>query len=133
MLLLVMAELGGNAAPDKEMWLSPDLAVRRYGLSDATRSNGLRELTALRALRMQRRSVNRDVFDYQRMRNVYSLNNDVLLKPPAAAAAPLAPAPAPAPRSAAGATGSTSPGAGRGGQRRQVVRDVPRTTGQPAH
>ncbi|NEK96610.1 hypothetical protein GCU67_20925 [Modestobacter muralis] len=80
MLLVLLAESVGN--PDREVWLTPDLAQRRYGLSAATRSAGLRELVDFRAAKVKRRSVSRDVFDYRRVRNVYRLDPAALAAPP---------------------------------------------------
>lgn len=84
MLLVLLSESLGGA--QKELWLTPDLAARRYGLSPATRSTGLRELVNLRVARVKRRTVSRDVFDYRRMRNVYRLDMDALADRPSLAA-----------------------------------------------
>jgi hypothetical protein len=80
MLLVLLAESIGTT--DRELWLTPDLAQRRYGLSAATRSAGLRELTDLKAVRRKRRTVSRDVFDYRRMRNVYRIDWTALADQP---------------------------------------------------
>jgi hypothetical protein len=80
MLLVLLAEASGST--DRDLWLTPDLARRRYGLSPATRSSGLRELYDLKAVTMKRRTISRDVFDYRRMRNVYRINSTVLTDQP---------------------------------------------------
>jgi len=80
MLLVLLAEAAGGT--DRDLWLTPDLARRRYGLSPATRSSGLRELYDLKAVTMKRRTISRDVFDYRRMRNVYRINWPALTDQP---------------------------------------------------
>jgi hypothetical protein len=80
MLLVLMSESAGQS--DRKLWLTPDIAQRRYGLSAATRSAGLRELVALRAVRVKRQTISRDVFDYRRMRNVYKIDSGVLADEP---------------------------------------------------
>lgn len=80
MFLVLLCELVANE-PGTPQWLSPAIASKRYLLSEDTRSAGLRELTTTGITTMTRQSINRDVFDFRRLRNVYTLQLDTLNKP----------------------------------------------------
>jgi hypothetical protein len=74
-LLIVLLDLqGGRAQPQ---WISPEPARHRYDLSPDTWTKGLRELRALDLVSVSRRSQG-DIFDYQRMRNTYWVQEDKL-------------------------------------------------------
>jgi hypothetical protein len=74
-LLIVLLDLqGGRAEPQ---WISPAQARRRYDLSPDTWTKGLRELKALGLVTVSRRPQG-DIFDYQRMRNTYWVDEDML-------------------------------------------------------
>jgi hypothetical protein len=80
MYLVLLAEQGlrGEGA---ELWFSPDAAIKRYSLSDDTRSKGLNELRRAGLINTLRRPVATDIFDVQRFRNVYILNPERLAQP----------------------------------------------------
>lgn len=71
MLLVLLAEIGPNEPGEHEVWLSPDVALRRYDLSSDTRSAGFRELVDAGIVQVMRRTINPTAFDFRRMRNVY--------------------------------------------------------------
>jgi hypothetical protein len=77
MYLVLLCEQAGQEE-GRELWFSPDLARRRYALSDDTRSAGLDELRRAGLVTVRRRPVASDVFDVQRFRNVYLLRPDRL-------------------------------------------------------
>lgn len=79
MLLALMAEQR-DKPPQTELWFSPNQAKRRFGLSEDTRTAGLRELQKAGLITVQRRSVNRDAFDFTRLRNTYLLDRALLDK-----------------------------------------------------
>lgn len=75
MLLVLYAELGNKRNPETtDLWLSPNQADLRYGLSEDTRSKGLRELQAAGIVSVRRQTVASNTFDFQRRRNVYRLH-----------------------------------------------------------
>lgn len=74
MLLVLYAELGNKEPETADLWFSPSHAEQRYGLSEDTRSKGLRELRAANLITARRQSIAPDTFDFQRLRNVYRLN-----------------------------------------------------------
>lgn len=78
MLLVLFAELGQRDPANAEMWFSPSQAQRIYGLSEDTRSKGLRELRTANLVTAQKRSSSRDTLDFRRLRNTYQLNLEVL-------------------------------------------------------
>jgi hypothetical protein len=80
MLLVLYVELG-NKKPDSNLWFSPSQADLRYGLSEDTRSKGLRELRAAGLVTARRQPVAVDTFDFQRLRNVYRLETNRLEEP----------------------------------------------------
>jgi len=82
MYLVLLCEQGGDSE-GRELWLSPDLARKRYCLSDDTRSAGLNELRRAGLTTVFRRPIASDVFDVQRYRNVYVLKPDQLGEPAA--------------------------------------------------
>lgn len=78
MLLVLFAELGQRDYETTEVWFSPSQAQRIYGLSEDTRSKGLRELRSAKLITAQKRSSSRDTLDFRRLRNTYRLNVDTL-------------------------------------------------------
>ncbi|HVF74765.1 MAG TPA: hypothetical protein VM938_06925, partial [Acidimicrobiales bacterium] len=81
MFLTLLTEMG-DKPHHTELWLSPGEADERVGLSEETRSKGLRELQRLDLVEMRRRPIGRDVFDFRRLRNVYVLQLERLNKRP---------------------------------------------------
>lgn len=79
MLLALMAEQRDKDSKT-ELWFSPSQAKRRFGLSEDTRNAGLRELQKAGLIMVRRRSVNRDAFDFTRVRNTYVLDRSLLDK-----------------------------------------------------
>lgn len=73
MLLVLYAELGQDPPATTDLWFSPRQADRQYGLSEDTRSKGLRELRATGLITARRKSITPDVFDFRRLRNVYRI------------------------------------------------------------
>jgi len=76
MLLVLMTELGMRPADTTDLWFSPNRADALYGLSEDTRSKGLRELRAAGLVTARRRSASRDALDFRRLRNTYRLNTE---------------------------------------------------------
>lgn len=74
MLLVLFAELGGRAPGTTDVWFSPRVALDTYGLSEDTRSKGLRELRAAGIVSARRKAVARSGLDFRRVRNTYRLN-----------------------------------------------------------
>jgi len=81
MLLVLYTELGNRPTATTDLWFSPSQADQRFGLSEDTRSKGLRELRAAGLITARRRSVATDTFDFQRLRNVYHLEPERLQQP----------------------------------------------------
>ena len=81
MLLALLAELG-DLPPSTELWFSPFVAKERFGLGDDARSAGLRELQSVGLVEVHRRSINKDAFDFRRMRNAYTIELGRLGKRP---------------------------------------------------
>lgn len=81
MLLVLYTELGNRPAAATDLWFSPRQADLRFGLSEDTRSKGLRELRAARLITAYRQPVATDTFDFQRLRNVYRLQPQRLQQP----------------------------------------------------
>lgn len=73
MLLVLFAELGQKDASKTDIWFSPSRAKETYGLSEDTRSKGLRELRGAGIITARKRSVSRDVLDFRRLRNMYRI------------------------------------------------------------
>jgi hypothetical protein len=73
MLLVLYTELGSKNPEHTDLWFSPRQAELRYGLSEDTRSKGLRELRAAELITARRQPIAPDNFDFQRLRNVYRL------------------------------------------------------------
>lgn len=73
MMLVLYTELGNSPAATTDLWFSPRQASMRYGLSEDTRSKGLRELRAAGVISARQRSASRDAFDFRRLRNTYRL------------------------------------------------------------
>lgn len=73
MMLVLFAELGRKDATKSDLWFSPSRAAKIYGLSDDTRSKGLRELRAAGLVSARRKAASRDVLDFKRVRNTYRL------------------------------------------------------------
>jgi DNA-binding transcriptional ArsR family regulator len=78
MLLVLFGELGQRDATKTDIWFSPSRAQKIYGLSEDTRSKGLRELRAAELITARKRAVSRDVLDFRRLRNTYRLELDKL-------------------------------------------------------
>lgn len=76
MLLVLYAEVGNNDPSTTDVWFSPSRADLRYGLSEDTRSKGLRELQAAGLIDVRRAAISPDTFDFRRLRNVYRLDPD---------------------------------------------------------
>jgi hypothetical protein len=79
MLLALLAEQRDKDA-GSELWFSPRLAKQRFGLSEDARTAGFRQLEIVRLASMRRRPVNRDAFEFARMRNTYTLDRARLEK-----------------------------------------------------
>lgn len=73
MLLILFAELGQGDAAKTDLWFSPRVADETFGLSEDTRSKGLRELRAAGLISARRKAVSRDQLDFRRLRNTYRL------------------------------------------------------------
>jgi len=73
MLLVLFAELGRKDPEVTDLWFSPSRASKVYGISEDTRSKGLRELRAAGLVSARRRAASRDVLDFKRVRNTYRL------------------------------------------------------------
>lgn len=76
MLLVLFAELGQKDASKTDIWFSPSQAKKIYGLSEDTRSKGLRELRGAGIITARKRSASRDVLDFRRLRNMYRIEFD---------------------------------------------------------
>lgn len=76
MLLVLWLEAGTNAENDTHplVWISPSMADQRYGLSEDTRTKGVRQLQRAGLIDIFRRPVSPDTFEYRRVRNVYQLD-----------------------------------------------------------
>lgn len=61
-----------------DLWFSPSRAKKIYGLSEDTRSKGLRELRAAKVVSARRKAASRDVLDFRRVRNTYRLEMEQL-------------------------------------------------------
>jgi len=81
MLLVLYTELGNRPADTTDLWFSPGQADLRFGLSEDTRSKGLRELRGAGLITAYRQPVATDTFDFQRLRNVYRLEPERLQQP----------------------------------------------------
>ncbi|MFI0453701.1 hypothetical protein [Actinomadura sp. 6N118] len=81
MLLVLYAELGNQKPETTNLWFSPRQADLQYGLSEDTRTKGLRELRAAGLVTARRQSIAPDTFDFQRLRNVYRLETHHLQQP----------------------------------------------------
>lgn len=73
MLLVLFAELGQKDASKTDIWFSPSQAKKIYGLSEDTRSKGLRELRGAGLITARKRSASKDVLDFRRLRNMYRI------------------------------------------------------------
>lgn len=73
MLLVLFGELGQKNPETTDLWFSPSRAKKIYGLSEDTRSKGLRELRAAKVVSARRKAASRDVLDFRRVRNTYRL------------------------------------------------------------
>lgn len=70
-LALLHQSRGGSR---QEIWFSPAVADRRYGLTNATRSKGVRELESLGLVEIDRMVIGRESIGNIRARNTYTLN-----------------------------------------------------------
>lgn len=91
MLLVLFAERGTDKS-GKELWFSPKRADQLYGLSEDTRSKGLRELRAAGLVTARRRAASRNALDTRRVRNTYKLVDASFDEP---ASVPVKPEPLP--------------------------------------
>lgn len=73
MLLVLFAELGQKDASKTDLWFSPSAAKKIYGLSEDTRSKGLRELRRAGLVTARKKAASRDVLDFRRLRNTYRI------------------------------------------------------------
>lgn len=76
MLLVLFGELGQKDASKTDIWFSPSQAKKIYGLSEDTRSKGLRELRGAGIITARKRSASKDVLDFRRLRNMYRIEFD---------------------------------------------------------
>lgn len=74
MLLVLYVELGRREPSTTDVWFSPSQALKLYGLSEDTRSKGLRELRAAGLITARKRSASRTALDFRRLRNTYRIN-----------------------------------------------------------
>lgn len=88
MLLVLYVELGRRDPDTTDLWFSPSQALKLYGLSEDTRSKGLRELRAAGLITARKRSASRDVLDFRRLRNTYRINTAQLDKEAAVSTRP---------------------------------------------
>lgn len=77
-MLLLVLDWGGEKRP---VWISPDMALRRYSLSEDSRTAGVAELRYHRLISVQRQLVSPDL-GVRRMRNKYKANLDRLQETP---------------------------------------------------
>ncbi|WP_128429419.1 hypothetical protein [Streptomyces cyaneus] len=87
MFLALLCERG-PASSDEALWFSPKDAERRFGLSEDTRSKGLRELAEVGLVRTKRRPINPTDFEVVHVRNVHYLDLDRLNETAGIKAAP---------------------------------------------
>lgn len=73
MLLVLLAEMPADGIKAK-VWFSPAEALKRYGLSPATRTKGLSQLSSAGIAITEKASTTKDPFDLRRTRNVYKLD-----------------------------------------------------------
>lgn len=73
MLLVILAEKPA-ARENARVWFSPAEALKRYGLSPATRTKGLNQLSRAGIVTTEKISATRDPFDLRRTRNAYRLD-----------------------------------------------------------
>ncbi|WP_159796582.1 hypothetical protein [Puerhibacterium puerhi] len=92
MFLILLTELGPRDPEKTDLWFSPERAEALYGLSEDTRSKGLRELRAAGIATARRQSASRNAFDFRRLRNTYRLDLSRLEDP---AVVPVNPVPDP--------------------------------------
>jgi hypothetical protein len=71
MLLVLLSERGSRTGSG--IWFTPETARARFALSDDTRFRGLQELEQHKLLRIKKRPVGRNSFEFQRRRNTYEL------------------------------------------------------------
>lgn len=65
-----------------DLWIAPSQAQQRFALSPDTRTAGLQELERYELVKKNRRSITPGVFDFRRMRNVYTLRTQQLAAGP---------------------------------------------------
>jgi hypothetical protein len=80
-MLLILMRLTSNER-DTWVWISPSQALARFGVSDDTRSRGARELERYKLINLKRKPVDRENFDWTRVRNTYWVNREVLASAP---------------------------------------------------
>lgn len=73
MLLVILAETPTNRE-NTRIWFSPSEALKRYGLSPATRTKGLSQLSRAGIVMTEKIAATRDPFDLRRTRNAYRLD-----------------------------------------------------------
>ena len=81
-MLLVMIQEAAYSRRTRGLWHSPAQAKKRFGLSQDTRTAGLRELVSYRIVDKRTGPVSPGVFDMKRRRNIYDLHLEQLTVPP---------------------------------------------------
>lgn len=81
-MLLVLLTEQADKAKSQELWIAPSESDRRMGIAEETRSRGLRELEKVGLVTQHRRPISRDVFDFRRLRNTYTLRAGRLERAP---------------------------------------------------
>jgi hypothetical protein len=74
-ILIIILDLQGGRT---QAWVSPRVARERYDLSPDTWAKGVRELERCNIAVVSKRPQG-DVFDYRRLRNVYSVNEELIV------------------------------------------------------
>lgn len=74
-MLLAVAHLTFTER-DEWAWISPSRARKLYGLSEDTWTRGIAELRAREIIRIRKKPVGEDDFDFRRVRNTYNFPRD---------------------------------------------------------
>jgi hypothetical protein len=75
---LVLLDEAAYKRKPTNLWIAPSQAKARFGLSADTRTAGLQELRRYGLVTVARRSITPGVFDFKRLRNVYTLRPEQL-------------------------------------------------------
>ncbi|MET1035203.1 MAG: hypothetical protein ABWX68_08220, partial [Arthrobacter sp.] len=105
LMLLDQYSFGTNIGEDPAttaVWFSPKVVSERYNLSDDTRSKGMNELVDLGIVTVQRRAINPNDFDIERVRNTYTLDTNKIKNKPARKNTKLSSSPRRSPKKASG-------------------------------